>query len=187
LIFERSASAIAAADRSFFWNNAMIHRFALVASVLFTSPTLFGDPPLEVKLDVVKWPGLEKAIAAHKGKVVLIDIWADFCIPCKKEFPHFIELHHKYAKDGLVCISVSVDDIDDKERTLKFLRSQKATTINYLIDESADVWQNKLDATVPPNAIIFGRDGQRVKRFSAEAPFTYEDVGKAVKSALEKK
>jgi hypothetical protein len=80
-----------------------------------------------------------------------------------------------------------VDDIDDKERTLKFLRSQKATTINYLIDESADVWQNKLDATVPPNAIIIGRDGQRVKRFSAEAPFTYEDVEKAVKLALEKK
>jgi hypothetical protein len=49
------------------------------------------------------------------------------------------------------------------------------------------VWQNKLDATVPPNAIIIGRDGQRVKRFSAEAPFTYEDVEKAVKLALEKK
>jgi thiol-disulfide isomerase/thioredoxin len=118
---------------------------------------------------------------------VLIDIWADFCIPCKREFPHFIELHHKYAKDGLVCISVSVDDIDDKERTLKFLRSQKATTINYLIDESADVWQKNLDATVPPNAIIFGRDGQRVKRFSAEGPFDYTDVEKAIKPLLDKK
>jgi thiol-disulfide isomerase/thioredoxin len=164
----------------------MIHRFALV-TFLLASPALFGDPPAQVTLDVVKWPGLEKAIAAHKGKVVLIDIWADFCIPCKREFPHFIELHHKYAKDGLVCISVSVDDIDDKERTLKFLRSQKATTINYLIDESADVWQKNLDATVPPNAIIFGRDGQRVKRFSAEGPFDYTDVEKAIKPLLDKK
>jgi len=161
-------------------------RIAAITLVVLLSQLADAQPP-EVKLEVVKWPGLEKAIAAHKGKVVLIDIWADFCIPCKKEFPHFIELHHKYAKDGLVCISVSVDDIDDKERTLKFLRSQKATTSNYLIDESADVWQTKLDATVPPNAIIIGRDGQRVKRFSAEAPFTYEDVEKAVKLALEKK
>jgi thiol-disulfide isomerase/thioredoxin len=172
---------------SSFGTDAMIRRIAIVVAMLIASTALVADPPPEVKLEIVKWPGLEKAIATHKGKVVLIDVWADFCIPCKKEFPHFIELHHKYAKDGLVCISVSVDDIDDKERTLKFLRSQKATTINYLIDESADVWQNKLDATVPPNAIIIGRDGQRVKRFSAEAPFTYEDVEKAVKLALEKK
>jgi thiol-disulfide isomerase/thioredoxin len=166
---------------------AMIPRFMSAASLIFFLPiSLLADPPSEVKLETVKWPALEKAIAAHKGKVVVIDLWADFCIPCKKEFPHFVDLHQKYAKDGLVCISLSVDDADDKERTLKFLRAQKATMANYLIDESADVWQKQLDATVPPNAIVIGRDGKRVKRFTSEEPFTYADIEKLVKPLLEK-
>jgi hypothetical protein len=80
-----------------------------------------------------------------------------------------------------------VDDADDKERALKFLRAQKATMANYLIDESADVWQKKLDATVPPNAIVIGRDGKRVKRFTSEEPFTYADVEKLVKPLLDKR
>src|SRR5438874_7926801 len=79
----------------------MIGRLAVAATFLvLLSPLLTADPPAEVKLEVVKWPGLEKVIASYKGKVVVIDIWADFCIPCKKEFPHFVELHRKYAKDG---------------------------------------------------------------------------------------
>jgi thiol-disulfide isomerase/thioredoxin len=159
---------------------------AVVLAVLLPAP-LSADSPAEVNLEVVKWPALEKIIASHRGKVVVIDIWADFCIPCKKEFPHFVELHQKYAKDGLVCISLSVDDADDKERTLKFLRAQKATMANYLVNESADVWQKKLDATVPPNAIVIGRDGKRVKRFTTEEPFSYADVEKLVKPLLEKK
>jgi thiol-disulfide isomerase/thioredoxin len=163
----------------------MIQRCAIFAALFVVPPlAMSADPPADVKLEVVKWPALEKALAAHKGKVVVIDIWADFCIPCKKEFPHFVELHQKHAKDGLVCISLTVDDADDKDRALKFLQAQKATMTNFLIDEPADVWQKKLDATVPPNAIVIGRDGQRVKRFTSEEPFTYEDVEKLIKPLL---
>jgi len=165
----------------------MNHRCAILAALLFAPPlALSADPPTDVKLEIVKWQALEKTIASHKGKVVVIDIWADYCIPCKKEFPHFVELHRKHAKDGLVCISLTVDDADDKERALKFLQAQKATMINYLLDEPAGVWQKKLDATVPPNAIVIGRDGQRVKRFTSEDPFTYEDVEKLIKPLLDR-
>lgn len=150
----------------------------------------FADAPKssdgDVKLQIVKWPDFEKAIAAHKDKVVVIDLWADYCIPCKKEFPHFVELHQKYAKDGLVCISLTVDDVDDKDRSLKFLRSQKATMINLLIDEPAETWQKKLDATVPPNVFVIGKDGKRIKRFTSAEPFSYADVEKVVKPLLGK-
>ena len=43
-------------------------------------------------------------------------------------------MHKKYARDGLVCMSVSVDQADDKERVLDFLKEQKATFANYLLD-----------------------------------------------------
>lgn len=157
-----------------------------VATASFADADAPRPADADVKLQVVKWQDFEKAIASHKGKVVVIDLWADYCIPCKKEFPHFVELHQKYAKDGLVCISLTVDDVDDKDRSLKFLRSQKATMINLLIDEPAETWQKKLDATVPPNVFVIGKDGKRVKRFTSAEPFTYADVEKIVKPLLSK-
>jgi thiol-disulfide isomerase/thioredoxin len=167
----------------------MVLRFAPAFALTFAGLAVADSPKssdADVKLTVVKWPELEKAIASHKGKVVVIDMWADYCIPCKKEFPHFVELHQKYGKDGLVCISLTVDDVDDKDRSLKFLKAQKATMINYLIEEPAETWQKKLDATVPPNVFVIGKDGQRVKRFTSAEPFTYADVEKVVKPLLGK-
>ncbi len=89
-------------------------------------------------------------------------------------------MHNTYAKDGLVCMSVSVDDKDDKDKPLEFLKKQKADFANYLIDEPPEVWQKRLDVPAPPGVLVFGRDGRRVKTFTTEDPFTYEDVEKVV-------
>src|SRR4051794_31425003 len=58
--------------------------------------------------------GLQDVIKQNKGKVVLIDFWADFCVPCKKAFPQLVQTHGKFAKDGLVVLSVNLDDPSDK-------------------------------------------------------------------------
>jgi thiol-disulfide isomerase/thioredoxin len=44
-----------------------------------------------------------------KGKVVVLDFWATWCVPCRIEIPGYIDLQRKYGKDGLVIIGVSVD------------------------------------------------------------------------------
>ena len=93
-------------------------------------------------------------------------------------------MHHKYAKDGLVCMSVSVDEKDERDKALAFLKSQKAEFANYWIDEDAEVWQTRLEVPAPPGVIVFGRDGKRVKTFTTEEPFSYEDVEKLVKPLL---
>ena len=96
-------------------------------------------------------------------------------------------MHNKYAKDGLVCMSVSVDDKDDRDKALAFLKLQKAEFANYLIDEPAEVWQKRLEVAAPPGVIVFGRDGRRVKTFTTEVPFTYADVEKVVEPLLKEK
>ena len=95
-------------------------------------------------------------------------------------------MHNTYAKDGLVCMSVSVDDKDDKDKGLAFLQKQHATFENYLIDEPAAVWQKQFDVAAPPAVLVFGRDGQRLKKFGEEQ-FTYEDVEKFVAPLLKEK
>ena len=96
-------------------------------------------------------------------------------------------MHNRYAKDGLVCMSVTVDEKDDRDKALKFLQAQKAEFANYWIDEEAEVWSKKLDVSAPPAVIVFGRDGNRAKTFTTEEPFSYEDVEKLVAPLLKEK
>ena len=141
----------------------------------------------QVTLKTVKLPEWKKAIADHKGKVVVIDVWADYCIPCKREFHHLVELHQKHAKDGLDCISLTVDDKDDAEKALAFLKKQNAVFGNYLIDETTGDWSANLDVGGPPAVLVYDRSGKRVKTFTSEDPFTYADVEKFIEPLLKNK
>ena len=157
-----------------------------LVGILVVALTIQAEAPKSpnVALNTVKWPDLEKAIAARKGKVVVMDVWADYCIPCKREFPHLVELHDKYVKDGLECVSLTVDDKDDAGKALAFLQKQKAAFGNYLIDETAEVWSRKLDVGGPPAVLVFDRSGKKVKTFTSEDPFTYADVEKLIQPLL---
>jgi thiol-disulfide isomerase/thioredoxin len=57
--------------------------------------------PGEVQLQIVKRKGLDEELKKLRGQVVVLDVWADFCRPCKQEFPHLVALHKKYAGKGL--------------------------------------------------------------------------------------
>src|SRR5882762_8001596 len=50
------------------------------------------------------------ALSEFKGKVIILDFWATWCVPCKAEIPGFIELQKKYGDRGLQIIGLSVDD-----------------------------------------------------------------------------
>jgi len=54
--------------------------------------------------------GREVKSADFKGKVVIVDFWATWCPPCRKEIPHYVEMQKKYADRGLVIVGFSVDD-----------------------------------------------------------------------------
>jgi hypothetical protein len=93
-------------------------------------------------------------------------------------------MRDRYAKDRLVCLSVSVDDKDDKAKSLAFLKRQNATFTNYLLDEPAEVWQTRLDVAAPPAVLVFDRDGRQIKKFPTDDSFTYADVEKFVAPLL---
>jgi thiol-disulfide isomerase/thioredoxin len=153
------------------------------------SLTAGGDPTDNVKLQVVKHKEFLKAMEGLRGKVVVVDVWGDFCIPCKEEFPHLVELHAKYVKKDVACVSVSVDPVEDKEKALRFLQKQKAVFGNFLLDEAPKVWQDHFDIYGVPAVFVYDRDGKLAARFDLNEvgkKFSYMDVEKAVEKLLAK-
>jgi len=154
-----------------------------------TSSSTAGANPnqaSEIKLEIVKHSQLLDALKAQRGKVVVLDVWASWCGPCKKEFPHLVELHQRYAKDGVVCMSVSLDEPKQHDTALTFLKSQKATFPNYLLDEGEAGW-DKLDLKGIPVVFVYGREGKLARKFTNDDPdnqFTYADVEKFVQDMI---
>ena len=139
----------------------------------------------DVELVAVRYPELGMRIKDQKGRVVVVDFWADFCPPCKREFPKLVELHQKYAADGLACISVSLDDPTDdaaRSRALRFLNEKKATFLNLLLDERPEFWQAKLKIDGPPCVFVFNRAGGLLKKFHDDVD--YRDIERLVIDAL---
>jgi thiol-disulfide isomerase/thioredoxin len=57
--------------------------------------------------------GQKLTLSSYRGKVVLLDFWATWCVPCREEIPRFVELQKEYGDRGLQIIGVSMDDSAD--------------------------------------------------------------------------
>lgn len=97
-----------------------------------SAPGADASPQTEISLSDVDGDGLKAAIAAHAGRVVLVDMWATWCIPCREKFPHVVELHRAHAGDGLTVISLSIDEPGEREAVLTFLAEQNAAFENFI-------------------------------------------------------
>jgi len=72
------------------------------------APSLVGRPAPELNLKDLN--GASLSLSGLKGSVVLVDFWASWCGPCRKNNPHLLKLYKKYHADGLEILGVSLDD-----------------------------------------------------------------------------
>jgi thioredoxin-related protein len=85
-----------------------------------------------------------------------------------KKFPHLVQMHREFAKDGLVAVSLDVNqaELKFKDRVLAFLTRQEATFPNYILkdtDENTDALLTKYNLEATPAIVLFDRAGQRVR------------------------
>ena len=144
--------------------------FVLGLAVVVTAVDA-DDAGKTVAVSEVREPALAEGLEAQKGKVVLLDCWATWCVPCVKKFPHLVELHKKYAEKGLVCMSLSMDkfgDADDykQEKVLKFLKDKSAAFPNYIVAEPKKDEDSLMkligDFSAIPYMVMFDRSGRRI-------------------------
>ena len=111
--------------------------------------TAIGSPAPEISL--MDPEGNIRKLSSLKGKVVLIDFWASWCGPCRKENPNVVAMYGKYKDKGFDIYSVSLDK--DKESWLKAIAKDNLTWPNHVSD--LKYWKSDGAAAYGVTAIPF--------------------------------
>lgn len=146
------------------------------------------QPAAAPNIKAVDPAGLKAAVAAQKGKVVLVNLWATWCGPCVEEFPDIVKLYNTYKKDGLAVIAVSVDEPEDAPKVIEFIAGQKAgfpvltrkgtTPVEKFVDQLDPTWRGAVPVTY-----IYNKQGKLTGKpvYGGQA---YEAFEAAVKPLL---
>ncbi|MBL8211023.1 MAG: TlpA family protein disulfide reductase [Bryobacterales bacterium] len=126
---------------------------------------------LPANLAPVDPPAYQKMVAAQKGKVVLVNFWATYCIPCRKEMPALVQLAEKYRAKGFVFVTVSADEPEDAAKAGNFLDAVKVPGPHYLRKGDEEAFINALDpkwSGALPASFLYDRAGKKVKAYYGE-------------------
>ena len=116
-----------------------------------------GEPAPDFALATID--SLPWRLSESKGKVVLLNFWATWCGPCRKELPHLERLHQRFSKDGLAVVGVSSEKPEDARRLL----AEKGISYPSLHDLGSRVF-GRFHVNAIPTSLIIGRDGTLRKR-----------------------
>ena len=110
--------------------------------------------------------GKEVSLSDFKGKVVLVDVWATWCGPCKREIPHLIQLEKEMKGRDLVVLGVSVDEAKNKQKWLDFIKEKGLGGVQVLADGWSKITKD-YKITGIPRFMVFDKKGNVV---SVDAP-----------------
>ena len=118
-------------------------------------------------------------LASLRGKVVVINFWAPWCIPCKAEAPHFEAASKRYAARGVVVVGVDVNDFAGDAR--KFAHKH-GLTYTLVRDRSGRLLQ-PYGVSLLPETFIVGRNGKLVGE-RVQGPLTSAALDSSIRRAL---
>ena len=149
--------------------------------------------PLFTKTDI---NGKSLSLADFKGKYVMLDFWASWCVPCRKSNPHMIELYNKYKAKGFDVIGIADDDRkiavwnaavakDGVGIWHNVLRGLDMDKIMKNIKNPEDLDQQYGIASIPTK-ILIGPDGKILGRYGDSYGGTEEDMDKMLAAIFDK-
>lgn len=107
--------------------------------------------------------GGEVSLADYRGRVVMINIWATWCGPCRVEMPSIQEIYDRYREDGFTVLAVSIDQGGGVEQKVRGFVEEYELEFPVLLDPESRITRLFRTAGVPETFVI-DREGRIVKR-----------------------
>jgi cytochrome c biogenesis protein CcmG, thiol:disulfide interchange protein DsbE len=120
-------------------------------------PVSIGTKAPEFTATAVDGSGRTRTLADYRDSVVLLNVWATWCLPCREEMPSIQALHERYGGRGLKVVAVSVDDPGAEPAILDFARQYGLTF--EILHEPTGAIQRAYQTTGVPETFVIGRDG----------------------------
>ena len=153
----------------------------LLGATLAAATHFLGDElfPVAVGMDAppiegttIVGPKRVKTLADYKGRVVLLNVWATWCGPCRDEMPSMEKLHREFGPQGLAIVAVSVDDPGTEANILAFAKELGITF--EILHDPAKVTARHYQVTGYPESFVIGREGTIRRKVFAAADWSSE-------------
>ncbi len=109
--------------------------------------------------------GADVSLTQFKGRIVILNFWATYCIPCKTEMPDLAVIQNEYAALGVQVIGASTDEAADRPKVLQFIKETKVNFPVWMGAGATDMMRFGLGEALP-GTVVIDRSGKIVKVIS---------------------
>ncbi|MDO9060238.1 MAG: TlpA disulfide reductase family protein [Bradyrhizobium sp.] len=130
--------------------------------------------------------GQPKKLSDWRGRMVLVNLWATWCVPCRKEMPALDELQAKLGGAEFEVVAINIDT-RDPEKPKNFLKDANLTRLGYFSDPKAKVFQDLKAvgrALGMPTSVLVDRQGCEIATIAGPAEWASDDAVKLIKAAM---
>ena len=138
--------------------------------------------------DLAFWDadGKPRKLSDWRGKTVLVNLWATWCVPCRKEMPALDSLQTKLGGKDFEVVAINIDT-RDPEKPKNFLKEANLTKLAYFTDTKAKVFQDLKGigkALGMPTSILVDGQGCEIANLAGPAEWASDDAIALIKAAV---
>jgi thiol-disulfide isomerase/thioredoxin len=130
--------------------------------------------------------GQPRKLSDWRGKTLLVNLWATWCVPCRKEMPALETLQTKLGGADFQVVAINIDT-RDPDKPKSFLKDANLTRLGYFNDQKAKVFQDLKAvgrALGMPTSVLVDGQGCEIATIAGPAEWGSDDAVKLVKAAL---
>jgi thiol-disulfide isomerase/thioredoxin len=130
--------------------------------------------------------GKPKKLSDWRGRTVLVNLWATWCVPCRREMPALESLQTKLGGPDFQVVAVNIDT-RDPDKPKNFLKDANLTQLSYFSDSKAKVFQDLKNigrALGMPTSVLVDGQGCEIATIAGPAEWASDDAIKLIKAAI---